>query len=196
MQVSTERQRRLSNGSGRIEVVCGSMFSGKTEELIRRLKRALIAKQKIQSFKPLVDNRYHNESIVSHNENKLESVAVKTPKEILDKIQAGTEVVGIDEVQFFDESVVGLVEYLANRGYRVIVAGLDQDSYGNPFGPVPKLLAIAEFITKTLAICVRCGAPANKSFRMCGSSEQVEVGAFDKYEARCRRCYLLGKNIE
>jgi thymidine kinase len=175
---------------GWIEVICGSMFSGKTEELIRRLKRAQIAKQRVQIFKPRIDDRYEVESIVSHSAQKLESVAIERAEEILQKLKHDTQVVGIDEVQFLGPEVVAVCESLAERGLRVIVAGLDQDYKGKPFEPMPQLLAIAEYITKELAICVVCGNPANRSQRIVSNSDRVVVGAAGAYEARCRRCFV------
>ncbi|MBN2494498.1 MAG: thymidine kinase [Deltaproteobacteria bacterium] len=175
--------------TGWIEVICGSMFSGKTEELIRRLRRAQIARQRVIIFKPRLDNRYHAEQIVSHNDQRMESIPIDRASEILERLPEGVEVVGIDEAQFFDAELVGVCETLADRGIRVIVAGLDQDYRGEPFEPVPQLLAVAEFITKNLAICVRCGNPANRSQRIAASEEQLLVGAADSYEARCRRCW-------
>ena len=179
-------------GIGWIEVICGSMFSGKTEELIRRIKRALIAQQVVQVFKPQVDDRYHKTDIVSHDKRKIESVTVNKASKILEHLSSDTEVVGIDEAQFFGTEVIEVVEELANRGVRVIITGLDQDYLGQPFSPMPDLLAISEYITKTLAICVKCGNPANRSFRLSEGKNQVEIGADEKYEARCRKCYLEG----
>ena len=166
------------------------MFSGKSEELIRRLRRAQIARQKVQVFKPKIDDRYSIEQIASHSGMTHVSKPVMTAKELLDQIEADTEVVGIDEGQFFDMAIVETVNDLANSGKRVIVAGLDQDYLGRPFEPMPQLLSIAEFITKTHAICVKCGSTANYSQRTSQSSERVEVGASDKYEARCRKCFV------
>jgi thymidine kinase len=175
---------------GWIEVIAGSMFSGKSEELIRRLRRAKIARQKVQVFKPKIDVRYSADHIVSHSEMRHESSTVETAAELLSKVEAGTEVVGIDEAQFFDNALVDVVNELAQRGFRVIIAGLDQDYTGKPFEPMPQLLAIAEYITKTHAICVRCGQPANYSQRIFESAERVAVGASSMYEARCRRCFV------
>jgi thymidine kinase len=166
------------------------MFSGKTEELIRRLKRAQIAKQRVQIFKPRIDDRYDVESIVSHSAQRLESCAVDRAEEIVQKLHPQTQVVGIDEVQFLGADVVTICEALAERGLRVIVAGLDQDYKGKPFEPMPQLLAVAEFITKELAICVVCGNPANRSQRIVSRSDRVVVGAAGAYEARCRRCWV------
>jgi thymidine kinase len=175
---------------GWIEVICGSMFSGKTEELIRRLKRAQIAKQAVQIFKPRLDDRYDVEQIVSHTLQKLRSLAIDRAEEIFRHLRHDTHVVGIDEVQFFGPEVLPVVESLAERGLRVVVAGLDQDYQGKPFEPMPQLLAVAEFITKELAICVVCGNPANRSQRIVSASERVVVGAAGAYEARCRRCHV------
>ena len=165
------------------------MFSGKTEELIRRLRRAQFARQKVQIFKPAVDDRYEHDSIVSHNRDTLPSVAVSSVAEIHDALESQTEVVGIDEIQFLDEASFELCEHLANRGCRVIVAGLDQDYLGKPFGVMPQLLCMAEYVTKLSAICVRCGNPAHYSYRLASDPQQVLVGATDQYEARCRACY-------
>lgn len=171
---------------GWVEVVCGCMFSGKTEELIRRMTRAQIARQKLQVFKPAVDDRYGKECVASHNANKFHSVPVESSHEILDHLDDSTRVVGIDEAQFFDDGLVEVVERLARRGIRVVVAGLDMDFRGQPFGPMPQLLTIAEQVTKLSAICVVCGAPATRSQRISGDSDTVLVGAQDSYEARCR----------
>ncbi len=175
---------------GWIEVICGCMFSGKTEELIRRLRRAQIAKQKVSVFKPAVDTRYGSESIVSHSEQALTSQTVRDAGEIL-HLAGDAQVVGIDEGQFFDANLVSVCEQLASAGKRVIVAGLDQDYRGKPFEPIPQLLAVAEYITKTLAICVVCGNPADRTQRTSGSRERVIVGAKELYEARCRHCHVV-----
>ncbi len=180
---------RHSSDSGWVEVITGSMFSGKSEELIRRLRRAQIAKQKVQIFKPAIDERYSGEHIVSHSEMKIASQAVKSASEILVAVEMDTDVVGIDEGQFFDPDLVRVVNRLADQGKRVIVAGLDMDYLGRPFEPMPLLLAIAEDITKTRAICVRCGSPATYTQRLIASRERVVVGAADAYEARCRACF-------
>ena len=177
-------------GAGWIEVIAGSMFSGKSEELIRRLRRARIARLKVQVFKPEIDVRFSRDHIVSHSEMRHESKAVRTADEILALVEPETDVVGIDEGQFFDNDIVKVANTLAGRGVRVIVAGLDQDYTGRPFEPMPQLLAIAEYITKTHAICVRCGQPANYSQRIVELDGQVVVGAGDSYEARCRRCFV------
>ncbi len=175
---------------GWIEVICGSMFSGKTEELIRRVKRAVYGKQKVQVFKPKIDNRYDESAVVSHSQSKLYSTPIERPEEILQFLEPDTEVVGIDEVQFLGPEVVGIIEGLAARGVRVICAGLDQDYQGKPFEPMPHLLAVAEYITKELAICVVCGNPANRTQRLIARGERVVVGAAGAYEARCRKCHL------
>ena len=179
-------------GSGWVEVVTGSMFSGKSEELIRRVRRAQIARQRVQLFKPRVDDRYAEDEIVSHSDMKMPSQTVSTAREILDLLDDRTEVVAVDEAQFFDGSLVGVVDGLANRGLRVIVAGLDQDYTGRPFDPMPQLLAVAEYVDKMLAICMRCGAPANRSQRLVESRDVVVVGGSKQYEARCRRCFQVG----
>jgi thymidine kinase len=177
-------------GAGWIEVIAGCMFSGKTEELIRRLKRAIIAKQKVKIFKPKIDTRYSETEIVSHNEQSLPSVLIDKAEDIL--VLAGdAQVIGIDEAQFFDLKLVDVCNKLADDGKRVIVAGLDQDYRGEPFEPIPQLLATAEFITKTLAICVVCGNIADRTQRKIVSNERVLVGASDSYEARCRKCHYI-----
>ena len=174
---------------GWIEVVVGSMFSGKSEELIRRLRRAQIARQKVQIFKPALDNRYAETDIVSHSEMRIPSENVGSSRELLERVLPETEVVGIDEGQFFDLDLPMVCNTLADRGKRVIVAGLDQDYLGKPFEPMPQLLAIAEYITKTLAICMVCGNPANHTQRLVASEDRVLLGAQGMYEARCRRCF-------
>ena len=176
--------------SGSIEVICGSMFSGKSEELIRRLRRALIARQKVQVFKPAVDSRFGQEEIVSHSEMRLPSISVSSSAELESRVASDTDVVGIDEGQFFDAGLTEVVERLADAGKRVIVAGLDTDYRGEPFEPIPSLMAIAEDVTKTHAICMRCGGPANNTQRLVDSAERVIVGAQGLYEARCRRCFV------
>jgi thymidine kinase len=185
---------------GQIEVVCGSMFSGKTEELMRRLKRAQYAKQKTQVFKPVIDQRYSIDHVQSHDSNRVASIPVQSAREILEKVDDNTKVVGIDEAQFFDDSIVEVAQKLAYRGIRVICAGLDMDFRGQPFGPMPTLLAVAEQVTKLSAVCLICGAAATRSQRVIGDDEgasgdgsaaekQVLVGAHDYYEARCRFCH-------
>lgn len=174
---------------GWIEVITGSMFSGKSEELIRRLRRAQIARQRVQVFKAALDDRYDPSAIVSHSEMKIDSTPVRTAAEILRAVRPSTEVVGVDEGQFFDAELPAVCGRLARDGKRVIVAGLDQDYLGKPFEPMPQLLAVAEYITKTLAICMVCGAPANFTQRLVASHERVLVGAAGTYEARCRHCF-------
>jgi thymidine kinase len=181
----SERQRH----TGRIEVITGSMFSGKSEELIRRLRRAQIARQKVQIFKPMVDDRFADDHIVSHSDQRIASQNVASAEELVRKVDPDTEVVGIDEGQFFDAQLPAACNTLADLGKRVIVAGLDQDYLGRPFEPMPQLLAIAEYITKTLAICVVCGDPANHTQRLVASEDRVLVGASGLYEARCRHCF-------
>jgi thymidine kinase len=176
--------------AGWIEVIAGSMFSGKSEELIRRLRRAKIARQKIQVFKPEIDSRFSNNHIVSHSEMKHESSNVRTSAEIRANVEPDTEVVGIDEGQFFDNDLIAIANELAQRGVRVIIAGLDQDYTGKPWEPMPQLLAVAEYITKTHAICMRCGQPANYTQRTFESEERVAVGGAGMYEARCRTCFV------
>ena len=175
--------------AGWIELICGSMFSGKTEELIRRIVRAQIAKQKTAIFKPQLDNRYSTEDIVSHNNRKIKSVIVKNASEIPELVGEST-VIGIDEAQFFDDEIVQVCKDLAQDNKRIILAGLEKDYLGKPFGPMPKLLVDAEYITKVNAICMVCGDPANFSQRISSETNQVVVGEADKYEARCRRCFL------
>lgn len=188
-QVNHDEPPPRSN-AGWVEVIAGSMFSGKSEELIRRLRRARIARQKVQVFKPELDSRFSDNHIVSHSEMRHESANSRSAAEIMTKIDPDTEVVGIDEGQFFDNDLVQVANELARRGVRVIIAGLDQDYTGKPWEPMPQLLAIAEYITKTHAICMKCGQPANYSQRTFESEERVAVGASDKYEARCRRCFV------
>ena len=176
---------------GWIEVICGSMFSGKTEELIRRLKRARIANLRTEIFKPAIDNRYDEINVVSHDENAILSQPAENSQNILVSAQ-NMDVVGIDEAQFFDNGIVNVCETLALNGTRVVVAGLDMDFEGKPFGPVPQLLAIADYITKLHAICVHCGNIANISYRKTKQEEQVVLGELDVYEPRCRICYIKG----
>jgi thymidine kinase len=179
---------------GWIEVIVGSMYSGKTEELIRRLRRAQIARQRVEIFKPILDDRFALDAIVSHSELRIPSRAVRTARDIL-KHAHEAQVIGIDEGQFLGRDLVPVVEQLARGGKRVIVAGLDQDYRGRPFEPMPELLAIAEYITKTLAICVVCGEPANRTYRKVSKGGRVVVGGADLYEARCRRCWELGRRV-
>ena len=181
----------IKHQSGWIEVICGSMFSGKTEELIRRVHRVQYAKQKVQVFKPEIDNRYVDDHVVSHSKFKVPSQPVNTSEDILKLVQKDTEVVAIDEVQFFDMKIVDVCNQLADDGKRVIVAGLDQDYRGKPFGPVPILLCVAEYVTKQLAICLKCGNPANRTQRLVATKKKVLVGSTEIYEARCRNCHEI-----
>ena len=174
--------------AGSIEVICGSMFSGKTEELIRRMKRAQFAKLNIKIFKPCIDVRYSEEDVVSHDAHSITSTPIDAPAKMLEMI-GQVDVIGIDEAQFFDGSIVEVVQTLANNGIRVIIAGLDTDFLGKPFGPMPALMAVAEDIQKVHAICVKCGSPANHSHRLSKSSELVVLGETDIYEPLCRHCY-------
>lgn len=174
---------------GAIEVVCGPMFSGKTEELIRRVRRAQIARQKVQIFKPAIDTRYSEKAVVSHSSQAVDGEPVTSSLEILAKLKDDTRIVAIDEVQFFDDKIVNVVNKLARRGLRVICAGLDLDYKGIPFGPMPMLLAIADDVTKVHAICTICGALATRSQRLTSSKDQVLLGEKDAYEARCRAHY-------
>jgi thymidine kinase len=172
---------------GSIEVICGSMFSGKSEELIRRLRLARIAHQRVEVFKPALDTRYAELELVSHSDFRIAARCVHNAHEILAQVHDLTAVIGIDEVQFFDETIVDVCNRLANQGKRVIVAGLDQDYLGRPFEPMPRLMAVGEYVTKLLAVCSVCGDPANRSQRLSGGKDVVELGATDRYEARCRR---------
>ena len=180
--------KRRSELGGSIEVICGSMFSGKTEELIRRLRRAQIARLSVEIFKPRTDTRFDESAVVSHNANSIQSTPVDNSSSILllgDQVQ----VVGIDEAQFFDDELPNVCTVLANRGVRVIVAGLDMDYRGNPFGPMPRLMAIAESVTKVHAVCVKCGAPALYSYRLASESGTILLGEKESYEPRCRACF-------
>ena len=174
--------------AGSIEVICGSMFSGKTEELIRRMKRAQFAKQKVEIYKPCIDVRYSEDKVVSHDSHSIPSTPIDSPAKMLE-LSSDVEVIGVDEAQFFDNSIVEVVQTLANKGIRVIIAGLDTDFLGKPFGPMPALMAVAEDIQKVHAICVRCGSPANHSHRLSKSEELVLLGEKDEYEPLCRHCY-------
>ena len=176
------------NSFGSIEVICGNMFSGKTEELIRRLRRAKIARLNVKIFKPKIDTRYEEGNIVSHNQLKLESLAVKSINELND-LASDADVGGIDEAQFFDESIIEIAKDLSSKGKRVIIAGLDTDFKGEPFGPMPKLMCEADFLDKLQAICVKCGNPASYTQRLSKDNKQVVIGETDIYEARCRHCY-------
>jgi thymidine kinase len=179
---------KSSERKGQIEVICGSMFSGKTEELIRRLHRARIARQKVEIFKPAVDQRYHEMDVVSHNENSIRSTPVNFAEDIL-LLSGDCDVVGIDEVQFFDDQIVVVAQKLANQGKRVIMAGLDMDFEGKPFEPMPRLMAVAEYVDKVHAICMKCGDLAAFSFRLSDSKQKVMLGEKESYEARCRKCF-------
>lgn len=187
----------LNQKDGWIEVVCGPMFAGKTEELLRRVKRLEYAKKNIVVFKPLMDDRYSESEVVSHNNNRTKSVNISRAKQIFDYIDSNTDVVAIDEVQFLDEEAVSIVEFLAGRGIRVIVSGLDRDFRGEPFSFMPKLLALAEYVTKLTAICVKCGAPATRTQRIVNGKPAryvdpiVLIGAEESYEARCRTCHKV-----
>lgn len=187
---------------GWIEVICGGMFSGKSEELIRRIRRAKIAQLRVKAFKPLIDNRYHQEAIASHNGLIAEAIPVERAEEILALVDMSIDVIAIDEVQFFDSTIVDVCQKLADMGKRVICAGLDQDFRGKAFGPTPFLMAIAEYVTKLHAICVRCGAPASRTQRLIDgrpaseSDPVILVGAAEQYEARCRHCHELPRNSE
>ena len=188
MFIEPSNNSELNRRSGWVEVICGSMFSGKTEELIRRLKRALLARQKVEIFKPKVDKRYSGQDIVSHNETSITSTPVHFARDILLQCD-NSEVIGIDEAQFFDRDIVWVVNELANRGKRVILAGLDMDFQGIPFEPMDKLMCIAEFITKVHAICMDCGDVASYSYRRNRSTKKVVLGEKDIYEALCRTCF-------
>lgn len=185
-----EKSTSTAQGRGWIEVVVGSMFSGKTEELIRRLNRARIAKQKVEIFKPEIDKRYDDVNVVSHNENSIRSIPVQSASQILMYIE-GMDVVGIDEAQFLDADLPAVCNYIANQGIRVIVAGLDMDFQGKPFGPIPALMATAEYVTKVHAICMRCGDLAHYSHRTIASEKLVVLGEKDSYEPLCRKCYAV-----
>ncbi len=174
---------------GHIEVIAGGMFSGKSEELVRRMRRAVIARQRVQVFKPLADTRHGPDRLVTRDKRGLDAISVADAQELRDQLMLGVQVVGIDEAQFFGTDLVTLVTELADAGVRVIVAGLDQDFSRSPFGPMPNLLALAEYVDKMHAVCVRCGQSAHYSQRIAGGSEQVQVGDMDAYEARCRRCF-------
>ncbi len=178
-----------SANRGWIEVITGSMFSGKSEELIRRVRRAEIARQKVQVFKPLLDTRFADDFVVSHSDIRYAAENVASARELLESVRPDTEVVAVDEGQFFDAELPMILSTLADQGKRVIVAGLDQDYLGKPFEPMPQLLAIAEYITKTLAICMVCGNPANHTQRLVASRDRVLLGAGGMYEARCRHCF-------
>ncbi len=182
----------LAGNMGWIEVICGPMFSGKSEELIRRLRRAMIARKRVQVFKPQIDDRYSAEEIVSHSDQRLGSTVVASGDEILSKLDWRTQVVGVDEANFMGPVLIDIANQLADSGKRVIIAGLDTDYMGRPFAPIPDLLAMAESITKTLAICMRCGNPAKQTQRLVESADLIVVGAAGMYEARCRACFEAG----
>ena len=185
----------IAKKAGSFEVICGSMFSGKTEELIRRMKRAQFAKQTVEIFKPCIDVRYSEDKVVSHDSHSIHSTPIESPAQMLE-LSNDVEVVGIDEAQFFDDSLIEVVQTLANRGIRVIIAGLDTDFLGKPFGPMPALMAVAEDIQKVHAICVKCGSPANHSHRHSASDELVVLGETDIYEPLCRHCYNAAVKAE
>ena len=182
----------VTGNLGWIEVICGPMFSGKSEELMRRLRRAMIARKRVQVFKPILDDRYSKDEIVSHTDIRMKSEAMKDVSEILGRLDWRTQVVGIDEANFFGQGLVEIVSQLADSGKQVIMAGLDTDYMGRPFPPLPDLLTLAESITKTLAICMRCGNPAKHTQRLVESNDLIVVGAAGMYEARCRRCFEPG----
>ena len=187
--MSTPVSSWIPRHSGTVEVITGSMFSGKTEELIRRLKRALLARQRVQAFKPRIDDRYDPTRIVSHQAVSVDAVAVSTSASLEERVDEETQVIAIDEAQFFDRGIVEVCERLANRGIRVIAAGLDQDYLGRPFAPMPELMAIAEEVTKVHAVCTVCGGAASRSQRLIPQAETVLVGGAECYEARCRLCF-------
>lgn len=182
----------VTGNLGWIEAICGPMFSGKSEELMRRLRRAMIARKRVQVFKPIIDERYSIDEIVSHTDIRMKSEAIQRVSDILARLDWRTEVVGIDEANFFGPELVGIASQLADSGKQVMVAGLDTDYMGRPFPPMPDLLTLAESITKTLAICVRCGNPAKHTQRLVDSNDLIVVGAAGMYEARCRRCFEPG----
>ena len=184
----------IAKKAGSIEVICGSMFSGKTEELIRRMKRAQFANQKVEIYKPCIDVRYSDDQVVSHDAHSIPSTPIDSPASML-LLSSDVEVVGIDEAQFFDDTLVEVVQALANRGVRVIIAGLDTDYMGKPFGPMPALMAVAEDVQKVHAICMKCGSPANHSHRLSESDQLVVIGEKDIYEPLCRHCFneAIGK---
>jgi thymidine kinase len=188
----TVRMDIITGNIGWIEVICGPMFSGKSEELIRRLRRAIIARKRVEVFKPAIDDRYSADEIVSHGDLRMHSQVVGGAAEITERIDWRSEVVGIDEANFMGAGLVEIAQRLADSGKQVIISGLDTDYLGRPFAPIPDLLAHAESITKTLAICVRCGNPAKHTQRLRGSEDLIVVGASDMYEARCRRCFEPG----
>lgn len=183
------QQGWIDRAAGHIEAITGGMFSGKSEELVRRLRRAAIARQKVQVFKPEADTRHHPERLVTRDKRELEAVTVGCSEELRRRLEPGVQVVGIDEAQFFDAGLIALVGELADSGIRVIVAGLDLDYLRRPFGPMAQILAVAEYVDKMHAVCMRCGAPAHYSQRVAGGTEQLQVGDGEAYEARCRACF-------
>ena len=185
----------IAKKAGSIEVICGSMFSGKTEELIRRMKRAQFANQKVEIYKPCIDVRYSDDQVVSHDAHSIPSTPIDSPASML-LLSSDVEVVGVDEGQFFDDSIVDVVQTLANRGIRVIIAGLDTAFLGTPFGPMPALMAVAEDVQKVHAICMKCGSPANHSHRLSENDQLVVLGEKDIYEPLCRHCYNEARNIK
>ena len=185
----------IAKKAGSIEVICGSMFSGKTEELIRRMKRAQFANQKVEIYKPCIDVRYSDDQVVSHDAHSIPSTPIDSPASML-LLSSDVEVVEVDEAQFFDDSIVDVVQTLANRGIRVIIAGLDTDFMGKPFGPMPALMAVAEDVQKVHAICMKCGSPANHSHRLSENDQLVVLGEKDIYEPLCRHCYNEARNIK
>lgn len=188
-----EPRRSRSKIKGWLEVICGSMFSGKTEELIRRLKRAEIAQLKVIIFKPKIDNRYDETSVVSHDDNKIESIPIDNPEDII-KLAEGLDVVGIDEVQFFSDDIINICNILANKGVRVVVAGLDMDFAGVPFHPMPSLMATAEYVTKVHAICMGCGDVAQYSNRISDGDQKILLGEKNDYQALCRTCFNIANS--
>jgi thymidine kinase len=182
----------VTGNLGWIEVICGPMFSGKSEELMRRLRRAMIARKRVQVFKPIIDDRYSSDEIVSHTDIRMKSDALTNVAEILERLDWRTQVVGVDEANFFGQGLVEIANQLADSGKQVLIAGLDTDYMGRPFPPMPDLLTLAESITKTLAICMRCGNPAKHTQRLVESNDLIVVGAAGMYEARCRRCFEPG----
>ena len=185
----------IAKKAGSIEVICGSMFSGKTEELIRRMKRAQFANQKVEIYKPCIDIRYSDDQVVSHDAHRIPSTPIDSPASML-LLSSDVEVVGVDEAQFFDDTIVDVVQTLANRGIRVIIAGLDTDFMGKPFGPMPALMAVAEDVQKVHAICMKCGSPANHSHRLSENDQLVVLGEKDIYEPLCRHCFNEARNIK
>lgn len=191
MFIESHNNKKDKHTSGHIEVICGCMFSGKTEELIRRLRRASIAKQQVEIFKPAIDTRYDDQQVVSHNKTAIQATTVHSAMDII-KMVGESEVIGIDEAQFFDDKIIAVCRKLANDGKRIIIAGLDMDAQGEPFGPMPQLLAIAEFVTKLHAICAKSGTLASFTYKLKDSDKTVEIGETDIYEARNRKYFYEG----